>query len=334
MKFFMISICLCCLSCSVNEGQIKKINGISVVASSKKISKKNISSILNIKANYAAIMPFGFIKEVNHPNINYNLDMQWYGETKAGAKQYIEALHKHNISVMLKPQIWISHGVFTGHLKMTNEKDWLILEKSYTNFILDYARLAQETQVPIFCMGTELELFIKNRPQYWKSLIQKIRNIYDGKITYAANWNEYANTPFWKQLDYIGIDAYFPLSEEKDPTVQQLKKKWEKHKEIIKKHSDSIHKKILFTEFGYRSIDYTTHKPWDADYTKKNINLKAQSIAIQSLFEVFWNEKWFAGGFLWKWFIDYQNVGGKDNNRFTPQNKPAELIVKKHYQTK
>jgi hypothetical protein len=41
----------------------------------------------------------------------------------------------------------------------------------------------------------------------------EIRKIYTGKLTYAANWDDFDKVPFWKELDYIGIDAYFPLSD-------------------------------------------------------------------------------------------------------------------------
>ena len=61
------------------------------------------------------------------------------------------------------------------------------------------------------------------------------------------------------------------------------------------------------------------------------INLLNQSNALQVIFDEFWKEDWFAGGFLWKWFLDHENSGGKNNNRFTIQNKPAEEIVKLNY---
>ena len=35
-------------------------------------------------ANYAAVMPFGFIRSLDDPNIIFNTERQWYGETKAG----------------------------------------------------------------------------------------------------------------------------------------------------------------------------------------------------------------------------------------------------------
>ena len=49
------------------------------------------------------------------------------------------------------------------------------------------------------------------------------------------------------------------------------------------------------------------------------------------IFEELWNEEWFAGGYLWKWFIDHERVGGFDNHMFTPQNKPAESIIRANY---
>ncbi|MDC1162597.1 glycoside hydrolase, partial [Tenacibaculum sp.] len=70
----------------------------------------------------------------------------------------------------------------------------------------------------------------------------------------------------------------------------------------------------------------------NADNVSEGVNLKNQSVALKAMYNQFWKEKWFAGGFLWKWFHNYSEVGGSQNNRFTPQNKPAELIIKKAYE--
>lgn len=70
---------------------------------------------------------------------------------------------------MLKPQIWVWRGIFTGSITMDNEAQWEQLERSYEDFILTYAKLAQETQVALFCIGTELEQFVANRPMFWMS---------------------------------------------------------------------------------------------------------------------------------------------------------------------
>ncbi|OUS03555.1 glycoside hydrolase [Flavobacteriales bacterium 33_180_T64] len=311
--------------------QPEKINGLSFVASPDAIDESHTEPAVNIGANYTAIMPFGFIKNLEHPEIVHNTERQWFGETRAGAKQYIEALRKENIKIMVKPQIWVWHGEFTGNIKMTNEANWKTLEHSYSEFILEYAELAHDTKAEIFCIGTELENFIKERPEYWHNLIKEIKTIYKGKLTYAANWDEFKRTPFWSALDYIGIDAYFPVSNKQTPTVEGCRVGWQKHKTIIKSLSETYNKPILFTEYGYRSVDYTGKEPWESDHTLKSLNFEGQSNATQALFEEFWNEEWFAGGFIWKWFHAYDKAGGLKDNRFTPQNKPVETLIQAFY---
>lgn len=321
------------VSIKYSIGQSQKINGISFVASPKAINEAHVNPVLSINANYAAIMPFGFIKELEHPEIIHNTNRQWFGETRAGAKQYIEELKKKHIKIMMKPQIWVWRGEFTGYIKMTSEENWRLLEESYSSFILDYAQLAEETAAEIFCIGTELEKFVVNRPKYWANLIIEIKKIYKGKLTYAANWDEFKRTPFWSELDYIGVDAYFPVSDAKTPTVKLCVEGWQQHKKVIKELSKEYKKPVLFTEFGYRSVDYTGKEPWKSDHTLKSLNFEGQNNATHALFDTFWHEEWFSGGFIWKWFHDYENVGGEKDNQFTPQNKPVESIIKNQFAT-
>jgi hypothetical protein len=169
------------------------------------------------------------------------------------------------------------------------------------------------------------------RPNYWQKLIKEIRKVYQGKLTYAANWDEFKRVPFWTEIDFIGIDAYFPLSEKKTPTVQELEIGWKPHKEEIIRTQKQFKKPILFTEFGYRSVDYNAKQPWLVDTVEGNINLQAQVNGIRALHNQFWKEDWFAGGFVWKWFHKHNAVGGGRNNRFTPQNKPAQETLRKLY---
>ena len=113
------------LSCTGQSNE--KINGVSFVASGDVVTQEHVNPVLKVNANSAAVMPFGFIKDLANPNLRYNSERQWFGETLEGAKQYIEALQKNNIQVMLKPQIWVSRGEFTGNIKLTSEEDWKAL---------------------------------------------------------------------------------------------------------------------------------------------------------------------------------------------------------------
>ncbi len=306
-----------------------KINGISFVASNREITSTALLPVIKINANWVTLMPFAYQKNISSSEIVYDNSGQWWGERKNGVKKTAEIFHKKNIKVMIKPQIWIPNG-FTGHIKMTSETDWVVLEKNYEKFILDYANIAQVTNSELFCIGTELNSFVTTRPDFWHQLIKKIQAIYTGKITYAENWDTFENVPFLSNLDYIGIDAYFPLSDEKTPEIKNLAKAWKPIKSRIQKLSKKFDKKIIFTEFGYQSKDFTAKEPWEHS-KKSDVNLTAQENSLAVILASFWDEKWFEGGFLWKWYDNHEQVGGLFDTDYTVQNKPSELILAKFY---
>ena len=325
-----INLILVCTSCAQKTSQ--KVNGVSFVAAGQEAAKEHVDAVANINANYAAVMPFGFIRNKETPEIIHNTERQWFGETEPGITQYAALLQAQNIAIMVKPHIWLWHGEFTGFLKMETEEEWKRLETSYTFFILTYAASAQNMNAEIFCIGTELEQFIINRPDYWLALIPKIKEVYKGKLTYAANWDEYKRVPFWKELDYIGIDAYFPVSDSKTPTIEEAKAGLQKWKFEMQKISEVNNKPILFTEYGYRSVDFAGKEPWVSSRQMLGVNMEAQTNLTKALIEEMYKETWFKGGFIWKWFIEHDKVGGLENSQFTPQNKPVEQELKKYFE--
>lgn len=312
-------------------GMLKgKINGVSFVASKNHVTHDVVKPVIEIHANWVALMPFGFVSNLNDSNLRYNTKWQWWGEKIAGVREASKVFEMQKIKRMLKPQIWVHGGFFTGEIKMNSDAEWSLFEKKYEEFILEHAKLADEENFEMFCVGTELNSFVVERQEFWKELIHKIRKVYQGKLTYAANWDSYKNPGFWEQLDFIGIDAYFPLSTHKNPTVNDLNKSWIPIKNELQNFSKQKNIPIVFTEFGYRSIDYTTREPWDSN-NNGNFNSVAQKNALESIFSTFWNEEWFQGGFLWKWFDAHKTSGGKDHKGYTVQNKLTEQWIAQQF---
>lgn len=309
-----------------------KINGINLTSTKDPLTQNNIDPMESIHINFISLIPFAFINNLNTPHIRYNTNWQWFGETTEGIQQYAYELNKTQIKIIIKPQIWVQDGTFTGDIDLSSEEDWLILENSYENYILEYARIAQEINAEIFCIGTELEKFVTYRPNFWLELIAKIKSIFSGKLTYAANWDEYKNISLWNELDFIGIDAYFPLSNSKSPSLEDLENGWVYYKQEIRRVQSIFQKPVIFTEYGYRSINFAAKQPWVFDEVVGEVNLSNQANALQALYNEFWEEDWFLGGFLWKWFPDHENAGGINDNRFTIQNKPAEEITRQNYE--
>ena len=308
----------------------KKINGMSLVAINGTIDSVHVAPLKKVGANYAASIPFAFMPTHTSPDLVFNMDWQWQGERVEGVRNYIHELRAQDISVMIKPQIWVGHGTYTGTIMMESEEDWIALEENYRKFIVAFAELAEEEEVEFMCIGTELKHFVELRETFWRSLIAELRTIYSGKLTYAANWDDYENVPFWDDLDYIGVDAYFPVAKREKAKLDELIKGWEPHKKEMDSLSEKFGKQILFTEYGYRSIRACAVKPWD--YSEGGqVNEKAQHLALKALYEVFWDDPNYAGGFLWKWYPDHEHAGGPQNNTFTIQNKKAQNTVSDVY---
>jgi len=90
-------------------------------------------------------------------------------------------------------------------------------------------------------------------------------------------------------------------------------------------------KSVIFAEYGYRSMDKAAGPQWEMAREGGRVNLQAQANSFEALYQTFWGLPWFSGGFVWKWFPDHQGAGGQSDSRFTPQNKPAEIVIRKWY---
>lgn len=313
------------------DGFNQKIAGIHLESSQKKNNSDYVRPVKRISTNWIAIVPFLFMDNTS-PQIEYNSSKNWWGSTPEGIKNTVKYAKKNKIKTFLKPHFWVENVGWAGELKFP-EKDWITWEENYTELILNFANLAESLKIDMLCIGVELKSSIKERPQFWEQLIPKIKEVYNGKLTYAANWDNYTQVPFWNQLDYIGIDAYFPLTQQKTPSKKVLLQKWKYHSIEINRFSIKNNKQILFTEMGYRSTNKCAGNQWEIENRNDTaeINMPAQVNAYNALFETLWQKDWFAGGFIWEWHTSDKNAGGMNNSNYTPQHKPSEKIIKQWY---
>ena len=322
----IFSVFICTISSAQQSGQM---HGLSLVSVNQKLDSTFVTPIENINADWVCVMPYAYQSGEQVPIVKYNAPWQWRGERLEGARETIKLLQKKDINILLKPHLWIGHGFYTGHLDFEVEKDRALWQETYQTYILDFARLAEEEDVELFSVGTELRELSKY-VTYWDTLIQEVRKVYSGELTYAANWDDYHQVGFWDKLDYIGIDAYFPVATNIRSSKKDMIKTWDDHLGRIDSLQQAYGKQIIFTEYGYRSIAKCGVEPWDFSHHKRT-NEDQQIEALEALYEAVWTKSWFAGGFLWNWYPNHESAGGSGDSMFTVQNKEAEAIVRDQY---
>ncbi len=246
----------------------------------------------------------------------------------------IEIVHSLGMKVMLKPHLDVmdtTGGGWRGEIACIAETDWNKWFESYGDFIIHYAKIAQEYNVELFCIGTELTSVATIKEGLWNSkVIGPVKEVYKGPLTYAANWSEeYQHVKFWDKMDYVGIDAYFPLADKDRPTIEEIKKGWEPWIKEMEEFQAKVNKPIIFPEVGYCSATGTTRMPWE-EVTTGVVDLELQADCYRAIFELFWDKDWFYGVYWWKWGTDVR-FGGPQNKGYSLQNKPAKDLVTKWY---
>lgn len=309
-----------------------KIRGLSFVAPSRPFSEDPMPYIKSINAEWIAVIPYGFIPSDDH-KVYHGSNRQWWGETELGVRETITKAKESDLKVMLKPQIWM-HGSWIGEFDLEDDEKWLEWEKTYSDYILQYAKIAEEMGVEMICIGTEFKRAMQTNTKYWYKLIDEVREVYSGPLTYSSNWDEYQDVPIWDKLDYIGISAYFPLTDKKHPTHEELKESWKPTVKALERFSKKQNKRIIFTEFGYLSLDGCAGKTWilEKERDQHGENQQAQADAFHCLFATFWEKEWWAGGFFWKWYPEMRpNRKNFYNKDYSPQGKLAEETISEWY---
>ncbi len=292
---------------------------------------EDIDEIVKNNFEWITLTPFIGQEEYNTPSLN-KLPSSTLDRLDKKYASLMEYAKPKGIRFMLKPHIWLNvgnNGKFRSNIEMSNEQDWIKWFDDYKKILLAFANLAEKHGFEQLCIGTELELPATTKSANWIDLIHEIRKVYHGKLVYAANWyNEFEQVTFWDELDYIGIQAYFPLSSTSEPTLNDLEASWNEHIPKITTLATKYNKPVLFTEIGYRSIPGTAEKPWKwknvKDYFTK-ISKKEQYLCYEAFFNTIWNQEWFHGLHIWEW---QGSDNGKGNNTaFTLEGKPALNLI-------
>lgn len=146
---------------------------------------------------------------------------------------------------------------------------------------------------------------------------------YGGKLIYAASWRgspqgatspEFENITWWDAVDMIGVDAYFPLSQQNaDLSISQLQSAWNGQTpcgtpdlnvcpgNIVQRLgavSGKYGHPLVFTAAGYGSTPgANSAPPIPPNANTANRDDEEQLVDMQALLETFAGQPWWAGAF-------------------------------------
>ncbi len=248
------------------------------------------------------------------------------------------------LKVVLKPHVDpIDFGMNEGSNRGSLEpEDWDEWFANYEKFILHYAELAEDEGVDMFVVGTELYTSVTNAPQgeqRWRDIIAKVRNVYSGPLTYSSSCNndEYCFGPvdvkFWDALDYIGFEPYFGLTDKNDPTIEEMKREFDrKFDKFAKPLYEKYKKPVLLTEVNAYSFDGLNKHPIGPVPENAKPDYQEQADYYEALFQSIESREWIKGTYWWGWFHDSTVIDYNPDDLYDPfVYKPAGQVLKKWY---
>lgn len=227
--------------------------------------------------------------------------------------------HAEGLRVLLKPQIWVRGGLYPGDLHYDDPKDLDRWFASYARFVEHYAKLATRMDADMFCVGVEFAQ-LTDHERAWRELIALARKHYHGPLVYAANFGEeFESVRFWDALDFIGLDNYYPLPD--DRSTDAIAEK-------IERVHLAYRKPILFTEAGFSTYELSHRKPWE-DKPGGALSPEAQARDVDAIFRGFQGKPWLRGIFWWK--VGASARSGPEDGSHLLWGKPAMDVLRKWF---
>lgn len=230
------------------------------------------------------------------------------------------------LKVILKPAVNVKDGTWRAHINFFDidvpcEPKWSDWFKSYTNYQLHYAKIAEATKCEMLIVGCEM-VQTERREQEWRKLVADVRTAYHGPITYNTDKYQEGNVKWWDAVDVISSSGYYPIHD------------WENQLDRIEAIITPFNKPFFFAEAGCPSRTGSSSVPndWGLEGT---VNMKEQEEYYQVMFEKTNERSWVQGFGLWDWSaLLYQEENAKMDDGYGVYGKPSEKVIKEYYSGK
>lgn len=262
-----------------------------------------------------------------------------------------KALHDNEIRILFKPCLtpldsaWMGSVTFPDGQQIQNVQNsyWQEWFASFTESAKYFADFAERIGLDALIIGAEY-YGTEGRAEEWSKVIEEVRKIYSGPITYefTPSSRKAYSLDWFKDLDFLSYSYYPPACDgameeaaaRENPhySVENMVEYLSSRKEKIQSICDRFwNKPIAFTEIGVRSAHGCILQPfnyrWETHYDGEE-----QANYMEAVFRTFWDLPQWMGMYWWKWDetqIRPQYHGDpKGDKGFTIQGKPAENVLR------
>ena len=117
------------------------------------------------------------------------------------------------------------------------------------------------------------------------------------------------SVPFWDAVDLIGVQAYFPLSDDPNPSTEALQRGWDGPLARLEGLSKRHGKPVIFAEIGYDVSPVAAREPWLTKSRDTAANRALQRRLMEVALGRIESEPFIHGMFWWKWMPGSRSYG-------------------------
>ncbi|WP_117168642.1 glycoside hydrolase family 113 [Paraliobacillus sediminis] len=258
----------------------------------------------------------------------FSTEVKYRGDHMVSDEELIDMIEyakNLGLKVMIKPTVNPSDGTWRAHINFFDidvpcEPKWHQWFESYTNYQLHYAEIAARMNCEMLIIGCEM-VQTERREREWRALINSVRAVYKGLITYNTDKYQEGNVKWWDAVDVISSSGYYPIGD------------WNNQLNRIELIVKSFDKPFFFAEAGCPSRTGSANIPNDWSL-QGDVNLKEQQLYYKEMFEETKKRDWVCGFGLWDWqTLLYPEVNASKNRDYAVFGKPSEKIIKGFYQS-
>ena len=245
-------------------------------------------------------------------------------------QEFTQEAHQRGYTVQWKPLLdeaslggkWRGAVMPGGDLNPDSVALWF---ESYAEILSEYAELAENLNVEVLMAGTEMASLDQDQPKYndgWNLVIERVREVFSGQVTYGVNWNPRAHVPgFIDLLDYLSVSAYYPVDADTGSSVEELVAAWHRSAGYDLAVLQATGVPLVFSEVGMASNAEAWRAPWVTP--KSGYSESDQAAYYAAMCQIATQNNI---GLQW-WKIDFYTLEPDEAHPMSPWGKKAWDVV-------